>query len=186
MTLTFKLVRARDQTRLPCEFGANPFSGFRDISYTQKSYSTNYRTFRSLLCVVISANLAVSIMWLNIIISVCALENLRSETRHEDEGCRLAKNHCSQCVMHTGNHGSQNVATESKPVQKCSLQHAKLCHETQSQTSPAGQKKAELATLDQSLSIVPVDKLCSLTSDEGCADTRTKNCGYSDKNKWLM
>jgi len=26
LTLTFKLVRARDQTRLPCEFGTNPFS----------------------------------------------------------------------------------------------------------------------------------------------------------------
>jgi len=25
------LVRARDETRLPCEYGANPFSGFRDI-----------------------------------------------------------------------------------------------------------------------------------------------------------
>ena len=34
--LTFKLVRARDQTRLPCEFGANPFSGSRDFSYTNK------------------------------------------------------------------------------------------------------------------------------------------------------
>jgi len=26
VTLTFKLVQVRDQTRLPCEFGANPFS----------------------------------------------------------------------------------------------------------------------------------------------------------------
>jgi len=34
--LTFKLVRATDQTRLPCEFGPNPFSGSRDISYTYK------------------------------------------------------------------------------------------------------------------------------------------------------
>jgi len=34
--LTFKLVRARDQTHLPCEFGTNPFSGSRDISYTNK------------------------------------------------------------------------------------------------------------------------------------------------------
>jgi len=25
-----------DQTRLSCEFGANPFSGSRDISYTNK------------------------------------------------------------------------------------------------------------------------------------------------------
>jgi len=29
LTLTFKLVRAKDQTRLFCEFGANLFSGFR-------------------------------------------------------------------------------------------------------------------------------------------------------------
>jgi len=35
-TMTFKLIRARDQTRLHCEFGANPFSGSRDISYTTK------------------------------------------------------------------------------------------------------------------------------------------------------
>jgi len=35
--LTFKLVRARDQTRLPCEFGTNPFSGSRDILYTNKN-----------------------------------------------------------------------------------------------------------------------------------------------------
>jgi len=37
LTLTFKLIRARDQTRLPCEFGANPFSGSRYISYTNKN-----------------------------------------------------------------------------------------------------------------------------------------------------
>jgi len=30
--------RARDQLRLPCEFGANPFSGFRDISYANKKH----------------------------------------------------------------------------------------------------------------------------------------------------
>jgi len=36
LTLIFKLVRATDQTRLPCKFGANPFSGSRDISYTNK------------------------------------------------------------------------------------------------------------------------------------------------------
>jgi len=32
--IDFKLVEARDQIRLPCEFGANLFSGSRDISYT--------------------------------------------------------------------------------------------------------------------------------------------------------
>ena len=36
LTLTFKLILVRDRTRLPCEFGANPFSGLRDISYTKK------------------------------------------------------------------------------------------------------------------------------------------------------
>jgi len=34
VTLTFKLVRARDQTRLPCEFGANRFSG-SEVFHTQ-------------------------------------------------------------------------------------------------------------------------------------------------------
>ena len=32
--IDFKLVEARDQIRLPCEFGANLFSGSWDISYT--------------------------------------------------------------------------------------------------------------------------------------------------------
>jgi len=27
--LTFKLVRTRDQTRLPCEFGASPFTDWQ-------------------------------------------------------------------------------------------------------------------------------------------------------------
>jgi len=35
-TLTFKLLRARVQTRLACEFGANPSSGSRDIWGTNK------------------------------------------------------------------------------------------------------------------------------------------------------
>jgi len=51
-TLTFKLVRERDQTHLPCEFGANPFSGSGDISYTNKKPQTDgvkNRTFRSSL-----------------------------------------------------------------------------------------------------------------------------------------
>ena len=39
LTLTFELVSAKDQTRLPCQFGANPFSGFRDISYTNEKKS---------------------------------------------------------------------------------------------------------------------------------------------------
>jgi len=34
LTLTFKVVQAREQTRLPCEYGTSPFSGSGDISYT--------------------------------------------------------------------------------------------------------------------------------------------------------
>jgi len=37
--LTFTLVPARDQTHFPCEFGANPFSGSQDVSYTNKKQS---------------------------------------------------------------------------------------------------------------------------------------------------
>jgi len=37
VTVTFKLVRVRDQTHLACEFGANPFIGSTDISYTNKT-----------------------------------------------------------------------------------------------------------------------------------------------------
>jgi len=37
------------KTRLPCEFGANPLRGSRDISQTQTDGTKN-RTFRSLLC----------------------------------------------------------------------------------------------------------------------------------------
>jgi len=37
-TLTFKLVQARDQIHLWCEFGANPFIGSRDIPYTNKPH----------------------------------------------------------------------------------------------------------------------------------------------------
>jgi len=47
VTLTFKLVRVRDQTRLPCEFGANPFSSSRD-------YGAKNRTLRSSLHAVIA------------------------------------------------------------------------------------------------------------------------------------
>jgi len=49
VTLTFKLVRARNQTRLPCEFGANPFSGSQYISYANKKttdWRRQNRTFR--------------------------------------------------------------------------------------------------------------------------------------------
>jgi len=38
VTLNFKLLRARDRTRILCEFGANPFSGSGDISYKNKKY----------------------------------------------------------------------------------------------------------------------------------------------------
>jgi len=51
LTLAFKLIRARDQTCLPCELGANPFSGSRYISYTNIKVpdSAKNRTLRSLL-----------------------------------------------------------------------------------------------------------------------------------------
>ena len=51
-------IRARDQTCLPCEFGANPFSGSRDISYTNKKVtdSATNRTLRSSLNCVRVAN----------------------------------------------------------------------------------------------------------------------------------
>ena len=57
VTFTFKLVRARNQTRLPCEFGANLFSGSRDISYINKKTQTDgakNRTRHSSLYVVIT------------------------------------------------------------------------------------------------------------------------------------
>jgi len=56
-SLTFKLARVRDQTRIPCEFGANPFSGSGNISYTNKKQQTDgakNRTLRSSLHVVIT------------------------------------------------------------------------------------------------------------------------------------
>jgi len=51
-TLTFKLVWTRDQTRLPSEFGANPFSSSRDISYTNKKSETAQKSAnnRTLCC----------------------------------------------------------------------------------------------------------------------------------------
>jgi len=39
VTLTYKLVRATDQIRLPCEFGSNPFSGSPEIFHTQTFYA---------------------------------------------------------------------------------------------------------------------------------------------------
>ena len=65
LTLTFKLVAARDQTRLPCEFGANPFSHSRDIWFANKKNkqkvtdSAKNRTLRSLLRAVIIFELEV-------------------------------------------------------------------------------------------------------------------------------
>ena len=53
VTLTFKLVRAWDQTHLPCEFGTNPFRSSGDISYANKKIQTDGvidRTFCSSLC----------------------------------------------------------------------------------------------------------------------------------------
>ena len=56
LILTF----ARDQTRLSCEFGANPFSGSRDTWFTntkwmkKKVTASAKKTLRSSLCAVIS------------------------------------------------------------------------------------------------------------------------------------
>ena len=44
--LDLQTIQARDQARLPCEFGAYPFIGSRDISYTNKNGAKN-RTSRS-------------------------------------------------------------------------------------------------------------------------------------------
>ena len=38
--LDLKLFRARERTYIPCEFGANPFSCSRDVSYTSKKSQT--------------------------------------------------------------------------------------------------------------------------------------------------
>jgi len=54
LTLTFKIFRASDQTRLPCEFGANPFSGSRDIWVTNKKrkFLHKFRMSPNQLCVI--------------------------------------------------------------------------------------------------------------------------------------
>jgi len=43
LTWTFKLVWVRDQTCLPCEFGANPFSSSRDIWCPNKKKWKSHR-----------------------------------------------------------------------------------------------------------------------------------------------
>jgi len=49
--LTFKLVRARDQTRLTSEFGANPFSGSGDINtQTKKSQCQKHNLTQLTAC----------------------------------------------------------------------------------------------------------------------------------------
>jgi len=57
VTLTFDIqTRPSKETRLPCEFGANPFSSSRDISHTNKQKkvtdSAKNRTLRSSLRVI--------------------------------------------------------------------------------------------------------------------------------------
>jgi len=50
LTLTFKLVWVRDQARLPCEFGANPFSCSGDICVTNtKTNKKSQKKNRTLL-----------------------------------------------------------------------------------------------------------------------------------------
>ena len=49
LTLTFKVVRAKDQTRLRCEFGANPFSGScHPLSNTSPKNRTRFDDFAHL------------------------------------------------------------------------------------------------------------------------------------------
>jgi len=50
LTLTFKLVRARDQTRLPCEFGAKTFSSSQNIWVTNKKSTDSAINRISLAC----------------------------------------------------------------------------------------------------------------------------------------
>ena len=54
---SFVRLRARNQTRPPGEFGANPFSGSGDISSTDKKVSAKNRTFRSSLRAVIPGHM---------------------------------------------------------------------------------------------------------------------------------
>ena len=70
LTLTFKLFWARDQTRYSCEFGANPFSGSQDISYTNKKVTDSAKnwTWRSSLRAVMMRPVG----WFSFI-GVCAL-----------------------------------------------------------------------------------------------------------------
>ena len=50
LTLTFQLVWAKDQTRLPCEFGANPFSGScHPLSNTSPKNRTRFADFAHLV-----------------------------------------------------------------------------------------------------------------------------------------
>ena len=55
LTLTFKLAQARDQTCLPCKFGANPFSGLQYHTQTKKPQTdgAENRTLCSSLNVII-------------------------------------------------------------------------------------------------------------------------------------
>ena len=58
LILTFKLIRARDLTRLPCGFNVNPFSCSPDISHTNKKSQTapkNRTLSNSLRAVIIDA-----------------------------------------------------------------------------------------------------------------------------------
>jgi len=76
LTLTFKLVCARDQTCPPCEFGENMFSSSRDISYTNKEPQTDgakNRTFCSSLRVVITLHQSQALLTLTITNFHCKL-----------------------------------------------------------------------------------------------------------------
>jgi len=57
LTLSFKLFWARDQTRLPCEFGAIPLNGIRDIWSTSKKSHTALKTEPNLRAVSADVNI---------------------------------------------------------------------------------------------------------------------------------
>jgi len=62
-TLTLKLARLRHPTRLPCEFGANLFSGFRDISHTNKKPQTDIAKNRTLIWLQLTSSVICDVLW---------------------------------------------------------------------------------------------------------------------------
>jgi len=70
LTLTFKVVRASYQTSLPSEFDANPFSGSRDISHTNKKSLPKTTLCSSLRAVIMSNFSRISVFFVPKIIKI--------------------------------------------------------------------------------------------------------------------